>query len=147
MSGFGTIAFGTGPFGSGTPDAGEDPPTGEVGSRYLNPSTRDYQADPATRQLAQMPSTRQRVLLALTTELDSSAVPGFGSRLPRKMGGTYEAEVRAAIASALRQLTDVEKIVRLGIVQVERGLGGRSRITVPFTDLLSGTGESVSLAR
>jgi hypothetical protein len=82
---------------------------------------------------------RQRVVLALRTLLGSSAaVPTMGVELPRKMGTTYAAEVRNAVLVALRQLVDVEKIMRVDGITTVKGAGGRSLITVSYTDLTTG---------
>ena len=133
------------PFGLGTPIPTGDPPDGASGTRYLNPATRDYQVDTTTGQLAQMPSIRQRVLLALLTVRGSStASPGFGIVAPRKMGEQFDVEMKQAVRSALKQLTDVEKVVRIDGIIVERGARSRSRTTVIFTDLITGEGDSVS---
>ncbi len=146
MSGLGLFSAGLGPFGIGTPDAPAAIPAPGAGSRYINPASRDYQQDASTRQLAQMPGVRQRVLLALTTLLGSStAVRDFGTRRRSKMGTTYDAEVRADVTSALRQLVEVEKIVVLESISVQRGGGGRSLITVSYRDLTIQQSESVTV--
>jgi hypothetical protein len=139
MAGAGLLPFGLGPFGFGTPLSVEAPPAGAAGSRYLNPATGDYEQDPTTRQFAQMPALRQRVVLALRTLLRSStAVPTMGVELPRKMGTTYAAEVRNAVLVALRQLVEIEKIMRVDGITTVKGVGGRSLITVSYTDLTTG---------
>jgi hypothetical protein len=146
VAGFGSMSLGSGPFGLGTPVTGEDPPDGAAGSRYIDPVSRDYAQDPATKQLKQMPGTRQRVLLALMTlERSSSALPTFGIRLPKKMGETYDAQMKNAVRAALRQLTEVEQVVRIDGIVVERGLGGRSRTTVAYTDLETLTQDSATV--
>lgn len=134
--GFGLMQFGLGPFGLETPDTPPDVPTGEAGSRFINPATGDYEKDGVTGQLKQMPRTRQRVLLALITlRRTASTSPGFGSKLPRKMGTAFEIETRQAVLYALRHLTDVEKVIRIESLLVERGLNSRARVTVSYTDL------------
>lgn len=146
MSGFGTISFGTGPYGLGTPVSASVPPEGAAGIRYINPATRDYEQDPDTRQLKQMPRARQQVLLALTTLRGSaSTLPEFGVRLPRKMGDRFEAETLTAVKTALRHLTDTQKVIRLDRVQVEKGRGGRARITVVYTDTSTGRDDRVTI--
>jgi phage baseplate assembly protein W len=133
---------GSGPFGLGTPATSEPPPTGPAGSRYLNPATRDFEVDQVTGQFAQMPPVRQRVLLALITIRGSSSVlPSFGVHVPPKMNELFEAQVRNSVASALRQLTDVEQVIRVDRIDVERGTGGRALITVSYTNLQSGEEE------
>lgn len=145
MAGFGLAPAGLSPFGLGSPDEGAAPPSGPAGSRYLNPITRDYQIDPSTGQQAQMPPVRQRVLLTVLTAKNSSAVPGFGTRIPALMGETFESEVRAEITRELRQLTDVERVARLDGVKVEKGLGGRARVTISYTDLTTATRDQVTI--
>lgn len=145
MPGFGNFAFGLSPYGLGTPATAALPPTGAAGCRYINPATGDYEIDPSTKQQAQMPSVRQRVLLAVATLLRSStAVPGMGIQLPRKMGSSYEAEARNSVLLALRQLIQVERVVRVDAIYVKRGLGGRSLITISFTDLTTGISDKVT---
>ena len=139
------MPFGVGPFGFGTPVTGVAPPTGAAGSRYINPQTRDYEIDPTTKQQAQMPGLRQRVLLAVTTVLASStAVPGMGVALPKKMGTSYEAQVRNAVLMSLRQMIDVEKVLRVDAIIVKRTGSGRSQITISYTDLATGEQETVT---
>ena len=143
MAGFGTMSFGLTPFGLGSPQAPGEAPTGGGGVRFINPVTRDYEIDAATGQYAQMPSVRQRVMLSVGTELNSSGVEGFGALLPRKIGADFDAQARSTVVSALRQLIEVEKAIRLDSVTTERGTLGRARINISFTDLV--TGESHSL--
>lgn len=136
MPGFGSMAFGSGPYGLGSPLPAAAPASGPAGSRWIDPITKDYAQDPDTLQLKQMPATRQRVLLALMTLLGSSTVlPKFGVRFPQKMGSTFEAQCINSVRSAMRQLTDVEQVVRIDGITVEKGVGGRARITVSWTDL------------
>lgn len=130
--------MGTSPFGVGTPASATEPPSGPAGSRYLNPVTRDYEVDATTGQFKQMPGTRQRVLLTVLTVRDSSGVRGFGVRMPPRMGDSFERQVENEIRRALRYMTDVEKILLINEIKVERGLGGRARITIAFRDLLTG---------
>ena len=139
------MPFGFGPYGFGTPAVGEAPPTGAAGSRYINPQSRDYEIDAVTKQQAQMPGLRQRVLLAVTTVLASStAVPGMGVNLPKKMGTSYEAQVRNAVLMSLRQMIDVEKVLRVDAIIVKRTGSGRSQITISYTDLATGEQETVT---
>lgn len=145
MSGVGISSFGLSPYGTGTPATGEAPPTGSAGSRYINPATRDYEQDTTTKQLAQMPGVRQRVLLAVLTLARSSTVYPGGIKQPRKMGTLFVAEMHQAVRATLRILTDVEKVVRIDTITVERGTGGRSRTTIEYTDLTTGEPDSVKV--
>lgn len=144
MPGFGIDSFGLGPFGLGTPATAPDPPSGQAGSRYLNPQTKDYELDATTGQLAQMPATRQRVLLALMTKLKSATTAQkFGASMPTKMGTTFEAEVQQAVRLALFHLTDTEPVIRIDGILVERGRGSRARVTVSYTDIVNGESDNV----
>jgi hypothetical protein len=145
MAGAGIAPAGMTPFGVGTPATGAEPPSGPAGSRYINPVTRDYQVDPTTGQFAQMPPVRQRVLLAVLTARNSSAVPGFGTRLPPNMDESFESAVRAEITRALNQLTQVERVCRLDAVLVKRGRLGRAQITIVFVDLTTGTRDQLTV--
>ena len=139
------MPFGFGPYGFGTPATGEAPPTGAAGSRYINPQTRDYEIDSVTKQQAQMPGLRQRVLLAVTTVLASStAIPGMGVNLPKKMGTSYEAQVRNAVLMSVRQMTEVEKVLRVDAIIVKRTGTGRSQVTISYTDLATGEQDKVT---
>ena len=134
-TGFGVMPFGLGPFGLETPDDPPTPPTGTAGSRYINPATGDYEVDETTGQLKQMPRTRQRVLLALITMRRTvPTAPRFGANLPRKMGTSFEVEVRQSVALALQHLVN-ERAIDLQQIVVERGRNSRARVTVNYIDL------------
>lgn len=142
MAGFGSMPLGSGPFGLGTPLPAAPPPVGPAGCRFINPVTKDYEVDSDTGQLKQMPGNRQRVLLALMTLQGSSSVlPQFGARFPKKMGNTFEARCQQEARRALRQLTEVEGVIRIDGITVTRGLSGRALIVVSWTDLESETQE------
>jgi hypothetical protein len=131
--------------GLGTPVSADPPPDGAAGSRYLNPATRDYQIDGTTGQQAQMPMVRQQVLIALTTLAKSATtLDWLGIKLPRKMGNRFQGEVEVSVRSALRHLTDTQKVIHIDGITAERGAAGRGRITVSFTDLTTGKADKVS---
>lgn len=146
MAGFGTMAFGTGPFGLGTPTTSTAPPDPSgAGSRYINPATRDYQQDSTTLQLAQMPGLRQRVLLAvMTLRTSSTALPTFGISIPRKVTPSFVAEVQASVRASLRQMTEVERVIRIDGITVEIGASGRQRVTISYTDTSAGVPDAVT---
>ena len=145
MAGFGIMGFGTGPMGLGTPVSAEAPPTGEAGTRYINPATRDYQVDPSTGQQAQMPVVRQQVLLALTTLKKSAAsLDWLGVKLPRKMGDRLQTETEKSVRAALRHLTDTQRLIRIDTIKAVAGRGGRAEITVGWTDVVTGKADSVT---
>ncbi len=143
MAGFGTAPGGSSPFGIATPAAAVAPPDGPAGSRFINPISRDYEVDDTTGHFKQMPGTRQRVLLAVMTIRDSSGLPGFGVRMPTRMGDAFERQGENAVRQALFHMTDVEKSLLINSIKVERGLGGRARITISFTDLVTGDQDRV----
>ena len=139
------MAFGSGPFGQGTPVDATAPPSGAAGSRFLNPATGSYQVDPVSGQLAQMPALRQRVLLALITVLgSSSALQTMGIGWPSKMAPSFTAEVTAAVKAALRQMVDVEGAMLIDGITVEQGTGGRARVTVSYTPTDTGESDEVT---
>lgn len=122
MDGIGTIAAGTGLAGFGEPTEQAAPPDKDQWSRYLNPETGKYEIDDDTSGFKRMPRTRQRVLLALLTEFGSSTVqPEWGFARPSKMGDRFAGEVQARVRRALRRLTDVERLIRIIAIDVERG--------------------------
>lgn len=142
MPGFGSAPFGSSGYGLGVPGNAASPTTSPAGSRYLNPSTGDYQYNSTTGQLAQMPNLRQRVLLTVMTEYGSIPTqPTFGIRRPLKMGDTFEAEMKAAVRAALAYLTDTEKVMRIDQILVRKGAGGRSETTIVFTDMTTGVAD------
>jgi hypothetical protein len=143
--GCGVMPCGTGHAGLYDPD---DPQAVPVGNstccRWIGPQTGDYEIDPLTGHQRQMGAVLQRVLLALkTVKGSSSALPLLGVQLPRKMGTRFNAEVDAAVRDALRQLTDVERIIRIEAIEVERSMG-RAAITVRYRNLLTGETEKAS---
>lgn len=146
MPGLGLSSAGLCPYGTGTPITGAAPPTGQAGSRYINPATKDYEQDTTTKQLAQMPAIRQRVLLAVLTVFRSSTVYNGGIKTPRKMGTLFETEMKQAVRATLRILTDVEKVVRIDSITVKRGgNSGRSMTTIEYTDLTTNLTDSVTV--
>lgn len=143
MAGLGSAPVGIFPFGLGTPVEAAVPTTGTPGSRYLNPSSGDYEIDSTTGGMAQMPPVRQRVLLALKTLRGSSSVlSDFGLRLPRKIDQSIDARMRDAVRVALYHLTDVERVARLDSVLTNRSGAGRIACVVAWTDLTTGSGFS-----
>lgn len=82
-----------------------------------------------------MPAVRQRVLLTLLTRKGSSTVlRDWGVRMPRVMGNTFERDVEASVREALRQMVEVEKVMQINSILVERGQM-RCKVTVVYMDL------------
>lgn len=146
MPGFGLFNFGLGPFGLGSPAEPPSPPTGSVGSKWINSSTRNYEIDPGTKNLKQMPGVRQMVLLAINTvQLSAASVPRFGTRVPNKMGSTFEAECKNATRTALRHMTNLDDpLIKINFINVTKGRNSRAEIMVDYTDLTTGDNDRVS---
>jgi phage baseplate assembly protein W len=146
MAGFGSSPVGSNPFGYGTPVTNAAPPLGTVGSRYIDPLTRDYAVDDSTGQMKQMPSLRQRVYLTvMTVKGSSSSLPNFGLSVPGKLDQSAERRISNAILSALNQLIVVEKILAVNSIAVERYPLGRVRVNVSWTDLTVGKNDTTSV--
>ncbi len=89
MAGFGLAPYGLSPYGGGTPDPAPIP-GGSLfreaglganhGSRKINAVTHDYEADEFGR-FAGMSDAQQEMLLAMGTDLGTSAVKDMGNRL------------------------------------------------------------------
>lgn len=135
--GFGILPVGLGAFGLAAPDVAPEPPTGPVGSRWINSATKDYEINPATGNLKQMPGVRQLVYLAISTiQGTANPNPRFGVRMPNKMGNTFENEAKAATNAALSHLTDVDPpLIKINSIKVTKGQRSRAEIMVDFTDL------------
>lgn len=105
-------------------------------SRYIDPGTGDFLIDDSVGQLAAMPSLRQRVLLIMNTQLGSStALPQLGVPRPRKIDETYIVSTRAAIRKAFYRLTDIERIMRIEDILIDKRPGGRIQVTLVYRDL------------
>ncbi len=133
--GFGTSPVGGFPVGFSSPTTATAPATPTRYVRAIGVDTKDYAID-ATGAFARTSPVRQRVVLALCTMIESSNVQrDWGISRPPKMGRNFEAQVEAAVRKAMWQLVDVEKLVAIESVTVERGSGGRARATMLFRDL------------
>lgn len=129
--------IGSTPFGMGTPVAAPLPATqGPALARYIDPGTGDFVIDADVGQFASMPTLRQRVLLVMNTVLGSStAMPDLGIPRPRKIDESYVAATRAAVRRAFYRLTDVERVMRIESIEVERTAVGRVQLTLVYRDV------------
>lgn len=146
MAGFGFSPMATGPFGIGTPAEAPAPTTGQVGVRWINPATKDYEVDGATGNLKQMPSVRQQVMLAIST-IKGTATPNprFGVTLPTKMANTFESECKNACRSALQHLTSPDPpLIKIHRIIVTKGRNSRAEILIDYTDLTTGERDTAS---
>jgi hypothetical protein len=142
MAGFGTAPIGTSPFGIGTPVSADPPPStsAEQGS-FLDYRTRDYELD-EEGEFKRMPITRQRVLMLLSTELDSAtALPGVGVSLPKRIDKRFPQIAEQNIRLALAPIGDD---IRIDAV-TPRTQGGRADILVAYTDLTTGNSDTVTI--
>lgn len=144
--GCGVFPCAVSPAGGFTPAETAEAPKTTTGRRYINARTGDYAIDPDTRNWAQMPSVRQQIVIALGTVRGSStAMPRLGSRNPRKIRQSIQAEiendVRTALAHLLRE--DDPKIT-LDAVLVQRTGTNRLEKTIVYTDLTTGEEDDVT---
>lgn len=141
--GLGISPCGGFPLGFGEPTAAGAPPTLTQCSREIDPATKDYSINASTKGFSRMTGTRQRVVLAITTAFQSSTVQRtWGIRTAPKMGWSFEQEQEASIREALRQMAEVERVIAIESITIERGSGGRSRATISWRDLTTGTIET-----
>jgi len=128
---------GSTPFGMATPVAAPSAATqGPALSRYINSGSGDYEINAYVGQFAEMPTLRQRVLLILNTEFgSSSALPTLGIRRPAKITESFVAETTAAVRRAFYLLTDVERVMLILDIYIQKQSSGRVAIVVEYQDL------------
>jgi phage baseplate assembly protein W len=143
MAGLGLFSIGSTPFGAGTPVAAIAPPSDlPEFANYIDPRSSDYvvQDDGGYQR---MPLVRHRVLMLLKTELGSAAYePDVGLLLPKKMGASFEQQVRGSVIQALSL---IGSDIRIDDVIVVRSPMGRADITVAYTDLTTGNSDTLTL--
>lgn len=132
---------GSTPFGMATPAAAPEAATqGPALSRYIDPGTGDYIIDADVGQFGSMPSLRQRVLLVMATALGSStALPDLGIPRPRKIDESYIVTTRAAVRKAFYRMTDVERVMQIQEILIDKQSAGRVQITLVYRDLTTRT--------
>lgn len=143
-----TPSAGIGVQGAGVTAAGlgeetitEPPPDPSLlGTRFLDPRTRDYSVDASTGQFAQTPPRRQQVLLAVMTEYGSATAAGtFGLKRPRTMRASFVADTQGFVRMALAHLTNENAPqIRIDDILVEKLSTGRALVTISFVDLIDG---------
>lgn len=144
--GFGTSTAGLVPAGLYDETEPAAPPKPTEFSRFVGTDGR-YLIDATSGNFARMPRLKQRIVLAVSTLLGSSTVlPEWGLSIPKKMGQTFDAQVAVAIRKALRRLTDVERLMLITEIRVERDTW-RARATVVYTDLSNGQTDEVAVER
>jgi hypothetical protein len=91
-----------------------------------------------------MPPLKQRALLAIMTAAKSSSVlRDWGLQRPQKMGANFEQLLDSEIRRALYRLTDVERVMRIDAITIERDTS-RARPTIIYTDLNTGTKDELT---
>lgn len=125
MSGFGSTACGSSPYGLATPVTApqfegsilRDEFSGETrGSRRIDSYTKDYVLD-ANGRILGMNDTQQLVLLAVSTTKGSAAMRDLGQALSRieRITSNTESLIRSELHSALQSLIDAGRIEFQGI--------------------------------
>lgn len=147
MSGAGTVAAGTAPFGVGTPVT----TTGRTGNifpdqvtgatkecRYVDPRTRTWVFD-ANGRACGMTVAQQMVLVAILTERGTAAWPGGLERSHGVIGADFAQQREAGVRRALQHLTD-GGVIAIDAVVVDPS--ARPVLTsVRWRDLLNATTE------
>jgi hypothetical protein len=137
MAGIGLQGAGASPAGWGTPSLADavggallrDETTGKsLGSRKIDPLTRDYELDEHGRVLGEH-TTRHLVQMALTTAKGSAAMRSLGLNTANmsRITGDFERRVLDAVTSAVAHLVSAGLIQVLGISQYRAGAKGGLR--------------------
>jgi hypothetical protein len=133
MIGAGLQTAGTTYAGWGDFDPVAPAPTIVAGARFIG-NDRDYMIDPATGAFAKMRSVKQRVMLAISTQLNSSCLQDFGIIDGTKIGSGFVAAMQNSIRVALKTMVDAEEI-RIDEIKVEQVTSNRVLRTVYYTEL------------
>lgn len=75
----------------------------------------------------------------------SLADPEFGVALPDVIDGTYEEGAKAALRDALKQLIEVEKVIRIDEFVFTYPRVNGSHITIVWTDLTTNEPDQVTI--
>lgn len=139
MAGFADSPFAVTPFGAGTPATATAPPSkAATGAAYIDPIAKQYVLDDEG-ELERMPEVRQQMLLAVTTLVESSsAEPGRGVRLSKKITDDSPRQNDVAVRSACAHITDAKRAV-IKNVKTETTSSGLAQITISYDDLTLGT--------
>lgn len=122
--------FGAEPYGPGTPPvapalpgrARTSPFTGEqLGSRRIDPRTRDYVYDPATGRAVGMTNAQHLVYLAVKTTRGSSVMQSLGQGLSdiETIGDDIERRIDQDLRRAVQHVVDAN-IIEVEAVEVQR---------------------------
>lgn len=148
MSGFGSQPFGSSSYGIGTPavysgtggDVLRDAKTGaRLGSRKIDPTTKDYVLDSNGRILG-MNDVQQLVLLATSTTKGTSAMRSLGQEIRKidRITSNFTQRVRNTLTAAVQHIVDRGLIEVLGVsVQILRP--GTVYVALRWRDLTQGS--------
>ena len=152
--GFGSQGFGSTPYGIGTPTPAtapsggllRDPTTGRtMDARRIDPSIRDYALDTSAGRILGMSATKHNVIIAVHTELNSSAMRGLGQELRKldRVTSNFQRRLEATITSCLKHLIDRQLVRVLGITTFRAGAKdglqpGQTYGRLSFVDLTTG---------
>lgn len=152
--GFGSQGFGSTPYGIGTPTPAtapsgallRDPLTGRtMDARRIDPSIRDYAIDTASGRILGMSATKHNVLLAVHTEIASSAMRELGQDLRSldRITSNFQRRLESTLTNALKHLIDRELVRVLGITSFKAGPNdglkpGQTYGRLKFVDLTTG---------
>lgn len=147
MAGFGSLSFGGGPYGLGTPATAPVPgglpltdvQNGEVtGSRRLHTSSRDYVFDSFGR-IEGMGDVRQLMQLAFLTDRGSSALPTLGHDLRKidRITDSTRKRIQTAVEVAIEPLV-LRGLVQLVAVEIKRVHPSGVSLKVRWRDLGAG---------
>ena len=147
MIGVGFQPFGITPVGLGAIEPGTSLNGVAQEARYIDPVSKDFIADD-DGQIIATDTVKQRVYLALNTSQTSSSVDqSFGNRLRsiQFIGDNYASLVRSLVRQALKQLTDVEKVISLISIDVQTETD-KAIITVNYQNRVTNFSDSVSVS-
>lgn len=153
MSGFGNQPFGSTPYSIGAPAVVDGSPgtilraaeTGQSeGSRYINPTTRDFEIDEHGRMRGQR-NVRHLVQMAIQTAKKSSAMRELGLDTDdlEVITGDTEKRLTRALEEAVAHLVSANLIVSLGVTRYRAGpsdglIAGRVYTRYNWRDVATG---------
>jgi len=154
MVGFGTLSFGEGPYGLGTPATAPVPggapltdvASGEItGSRRIHTSSRDYVFDSYGR-IEGMDDVRQLVQLAFLTDRGTSALPTLGHDLRKidRITDSTRKRIQTAVEVAIEPLVQ-RGLVELVSVEIRRAHPSGVTLKVRWRDVGAGIEQETTL--
>lgn len=131
------------PYGTGTPTTAPlatgnilaDSTGTTTGSRFIDPTTRDYVIDSNGRTTG-MSNVQQLVYLAVSTDLGSSAVQALGQQLKQidRITANFERQVTTTLTASVQHIVD-QGLMQVVDVIVERVGPSVARARLRWRDL------------